>query len=99
MQAIDCHTLHQWQQEEKCLLVDVRSAEEHRQAHIEGCLHIPLEFIPQDLPVTDKTIVFYCKSGKRSKAACKLANSYEGDHWSLLGGIDEWKNDYPTKSD
>ncbi|HMO62038.1 MAG TPA: rhodanese-like domain-containing protein [Ferruginibacter sp.] len=53
------------------LLVDVRSAGEFDTGHIEGSLNIPLDQLSFQLHrlQKDKTIVVYCRSGNRSKAA------------------------------
>ena len=78
------------------VVLDVRSAEEFKEGHIEGSLNIdqaPDNFIEKAkaaLPI-DKTIAVYCRSGRRSaNAAGKLAA--EGYKCvNLKGGILAWK--------
>ena len=78
------------------VVLDVRSAEEFKEGHIEGSLNIdqaPDNFIEKAkaaLPI-DKTIAVYCRSGRRSaNAAGKLAaQGYKCVN--LKGGILAWK--------
>lgn len=77
-----------------CVLVDVRTPEEYRQAHIPGALLIPNDEISRTagrlLPDKDAAILMYCRSGSRSwSAAHRLAalgytNVYD------FGGIVDW---------
>ena len=78
------------------VVLDVRSAEEFKEVHIEGAVNIdqaPDNFIEKAkaaLPI-DKTIAVYCRSGRRSaNAAGKLAaQGYKCVN--LKGGILAWK--------
>ncbi len=56
---------------EGAILVDVRSAGEFATGHIEGSINIPLDQLSFQLQrlKKDKTIVVFCRSGNRSKAA------------------------------
>lgn len=75
-------------------LVDVRTAEEYRGAHIPNSMLIPLadleRLAPQMLPNKADTIFVHCQSGRRSReAAMKLlamgyTNVYD------IGGIKSW---------
>ena len=73
------------------LLVDVRTAEEYIDSHIEGSINIPLaeiETLDYDLSTT---IILYCASGIRSaEAAEKLVNKGYTDVYSLDGGLINW---------
>jgi len=78
------------------VLLDVRTADEFKEGHIENALNIDVkqdDFMEKTkvLP-QDKTIAVYCRSGKRSaNAADKLAS--EGYKVvNLLGGIIAWKD-------
>jgi rhodanese-related sulfurtransferase len=80
--------------QEDLLLVDVREKDEHDFEHIEGDMLIPLsELTANKLPHTDKTIVFYCRSGMRSQSAYLkiLADNEHLVAYSLKGGIEGWK--------
>jgi rhodanese-related sulfurtransferase len=78
---------------QRVVLVDVREANEHAAEQIEGSVLNPLSrFDPAALPVGDKQVVLYCRSGMRSaKAAaqCRAAGLAVNAH--LAGGIMAWK--------
>ena len=82
--------------EREYLLVDVRQPEEYRAGHLPGAVLIPLQDLPEridELPV-DRNIVFYCRSGIRSRAAAMaLAGmpEFQGDMLNLSGGIIGWQ--------
>ena len=86
------------------VLLDVRTANEFAEGHIEGAINIDqgqsdfMEKAKAALP-TDKKIAVYCRSGRRSaNAAGKLAA--EGYRCvNLKGGIVAWKEaDKPVKT-
>lgn len=75
-------------------LVDVRTAEEYAEKHIEGALLVPNEEIgdtmPALLPDQNATILVYCRSGRRSaEAAAKLAKLGYTKLYDM-GGIKDW---------
>lgn len=79
--------------EEGALLIDVREADEYRQARIPGSLLLPLselqtryEELPQDRP-----LILQCRSGARSARAAEflLGRGYR-DVTNLAGGILAW---------
>ncbi len=78
------------------VLLDVRTADEFKEGHIENALNIDVkqdDFMEKTKALPkDKTIAVYCRSGKRSaNAADKLAS--EGYKVvNLLGGIIAWKD-------
>jgi phage shock protein E len=55
------------------LLIDVRSAKEHEGGHIEGSLNIPhtdIDALTEAIgPELDRSIVLYCRSGRRAGRA------------------------------
>lgn len=73
-------------------LIDVRTDEERKNSHLGG-LHIPLILLKdhiKDLIANEKTIIFYCQSGRRSKEAVQIIQQYtEGKIrcLSLRGGL------------
>lgn len=75
-------------------LVDVRTEAEHNTFNIGG-LHIPLQELERHLIKLDsnKTIVLYCSSGKRSTEAVKLIQKLapELKALSLDGGLNVWQ--------
>jgi len=81
--------------EQEYLLVDVRQPDEYLKGHLSGSILIPLGELSErmgELPV-DKDIVFYCRSGQRSRGAALLTGSQPyvaGTVFNLLGGILAW---------
>ena len=76
--------------EKEYLLVDVRQPEEYRASHLPGATLIPLQDLPEridELP-QDRNIVFYCRSGIRSRAAAAVlvgASQAAGYGWMKTG--------------
>lgn len=76
-------------------LIDVRQPGEYGAAHIPGAILIPLPQLEArlfSLPA-DRDLVFYCRSGGRSRAAAGLATEAEVTQkqvYNLTGGIMGW---------
>ena len=87
--------------EKKIVLLDVRTPEEYRQAHLHGALLIPLgelgnrmKEIPRDRP-----LLVYCSVGARSVSAAGLlaARGYR-DIYQMSDGLVGWyKNGLPIE--
>ena len=81
--------------EKGALIIDVRTAEEYKESHIEGSLNIPLDEIGKAIEWLQKDVptVLVCASGSRSDAAVKIlkANGFEkaynGGAWDSLGDV------------
>lgn len=75
------------------LLIDVRTLQE-RDLHDIGGEHIPLDELEENIHLLqpDKTVVFYCATGKRSGEAVKLVNKLMPaiNALSLEGGLNNW---------
>lgn len=76
------------------LLIDVREPNEWQYAHIPGGELKPMSTINDwyaDLP-RDRTIVFYCRTGRRSDQVVRALIEQAGfsDVWNLVGGIVKW---------
>ena len=79
--------------EDGAFLLDVRTPEEYKQAHIPGSTLIPLDTLvsrANELP-EDETIVIYCRSGNRSLQAVNLLEQagFTNVH-SMDQGINYW---------
>jgi len=86
------------------LLVDVRSDEEWRIAHIPGALHVPMSQLearlPEVAPDRKRPIVTYCATGRRSLHVLPDLDElgYE-DAVSMAGGIVAWQElGFPVES-
>jgi molybdopterin/thiamine biosynthesis adenylyltransferase/rhodanese-related sulfurtransferase len=77
------------------LLIDVREAEEWRQGHLPGAVHIPrgfLELRVEKAAPRDREIVVYCAGGVRSALAARSLHElgYRSVS-SMAGGFGRWK--------
>lgn len=75
------------------LLLDVRSAQEYQEGHLEGAILIPEYEIAKNIEkiIGDKQqeIIIYCTSGSRSKKACKtMRQKGYSNLYNLRGGLD-----------
>ena len=75
------------------ILLDVRSAQEYQEGHLEGAILIP-EFeigknVEKIIPNKNQEIVVYCTSGSRSGKACKTMKLKGYNNlYNLKGGLD-----------
>lgn len=56
-------------EENNYIIVDVRTKEEYDEEHIKDAINIPYDVIKDSNLDKNKTIMVYCKSGKRSSTA------------------------------
>lgn len=58
--------------ENNYIIVDVRTKEEYDSSHVVGSINIPYDTIDENTDLDkSKTIIVYCRSGKRSSIASK----------------------------
>lgn len=81
------------------ILIDVRETNEFFEERIPGAINIPLSVLRDSyVPEFNKKMIVYCRSGVRSKEACKILSErfpQKKDIFSLEGGISAWKaNNY-----
>ena len=77
---------------EKVQLIDVREIDEFRDGHLEGSQLIPLGTLPYRTYELDpyKPVVLICRSGNRSKEACKILTDRGFHAVYLKGGLSNW---------
>lgn len=79
---------------EEYVILDVRTKEEYDEKHIPGALFIPNEEIQKraEAELLDKemTILVYCRSGNRSKAASEKLVELGYTNVLEFGGINTW---------
>lgn len=90
---IDVREAHRRMQDENAMLLDVREADELREAAVPGALHIPLSQLAQEgstLP-KDRDLLVLCRSGNRSSLATEMLhrNGFERA-CNVSGGIIAW---------
>jgi len=72
-------------------LVDVRSADEYADKHIEGAINVPVDAIAShDFGGKDKPLVLYCTRGGRSEKAAETLRASGYTHVYVLGPMSAW---------
>jgi len=90
-----------YQNDEKAVLLDVRTDEEVEEVTIPEALHIDFykgqDFLNEVEKLDkDKNYYVYCRSGNRSGQTCMLMKQLGFDNtFNLVGGMNEWQG--PTK--
>lgn len=95
LEALSPQEVHSRLSSRRAVLVDIRETDEFARAHIDGALSLPLSrFDAARLPKAGGAeIIFTCRSGMRTKGACRqLAAGLTGPAFVLDGGVDAWKN-------
>jgi len=79
---------------DKIILIDVRSEAEFKEIHITGAILLPLNEIDDKaatiLPDKDAVILVYCRSGVRSRTAANALILMGYTHVYDMGGINSW---------
>ncbi len=79
---------------ENAVLVDVRSAREYQNGHIDGAVLAPIMQIFMGaeslLGEKDRTIIVYCETGSRSSMAAMVLRRKGYKNVYDLGGINNW---------
>lgn len=66
------------------LVIDVRTKEEYEEGHVVDSLNIPYDEIDENIALDkSKTILVYCRSGKRSSIAYKSLSDLGYDVYDL----------------
>lgn len=98
IETLDTMTVHELNESLEAgdwLVLDVRSADEYEQGHIEGSLNSYAGMLPEhfdDVP-RDRPVAVICASGTRSSFASSiLLRGGFSDIHNVLGGMTAWKN-------
>ena len=98
---------HQMMEEtpEEIILLDVRTKDEHDAEYIRTpdaeLMHIPLSELESRLGEPDKSkkIIVYSKNGADSRTASGMLAQHGFEHvYNMLGGIEEWRINFPVIS-
>ncbi len=75
-------------------IIDVRDEDELSEGYIENSILVPLDTLEKNITGViedkDKTILVYCRSGRRSAAACDIMDSLGYTDVYDFGGIIDW---------
>lgn len=86
--------VEEWKGNHDAVLLDVRTADEYREGHIQGSLNIPLQNIQavkNHIPDLDKPIFVHCLSGARSAQAVSMLKSMGYVNVTNIGGINAYR--------
>ena len=76
-------------EEDNYVIVDVRTEEEYNESHVVESINIPYDVIDENVEIDkDKTVMVYCRSGKRSAIAYEMLTSLGYDVLDL-GAYDD----------
>jgi len=87
----------QLENDDRAVIIDVRTADEVAEGMIEGAQHIDIFGGPAFIQAVeqldpDKSYYVYCRSGNRSGQACALMNAKGINRaYNLLGGVMSWE--------
>lgn len=75
------------------ILIDLRSTSDYRKGHIPGAINVPYEKLSLEKVGFDRTkkLIFYCRHGSHSLAACTLYEKYGYRTCNLLGGYEAYR--------
>lgn len=80
--------------DEEMIIIDVREESEYNEGHIKDSLLLPLGNIEKDIEKMakdkDKTILLYCRSGRRSSEAATILTNLGYSNVYDFGGIIDW---------
>lgn len=80
--------------EQKGVLIDIRTREEYDEGHIEGCEFIPLNALGYEVEGVvedyDTPIILYCRSGQRTKVAAAVLSELGYTAIYDIGGMNNW---------
>ena len=76
------------------IILDVRSEEEYEKKHIPNALLIPIDHLRiekfEALPDKDKTILIYCRTGRRAEDAANILAEHGYKNVYEFGGLVDW---------
>lgn len=75
--------------EDNYVILDVRTEEEYEEGHVVGSMNIPYDEIDATIDIDkDKTVLVYCRSGRRSAIALEMLTDL-GFEVMDLGAFDD----------
>ena len=76
-------------EEDNYVILDVRTEEEYEEGHVVGSMNIPYDEIDATIDIDkDKTVLVYCRSGRRSAIALETLTDL-GFEVMDLGAFDD----------
>jgi thiosulfate sulfurtransferase len=102
LRELDWHEARARHEAGDAVFVDIRDPESFAEAHIPGAVHLAEEAdVKAFLSAREKgaTVIVYCYHGNSSRgAALWFGDQGFTDVWSMAGGFEAWRYDYPVAS-
>lgn len=75
------------------VLLDVRTKQERKEAHVPGSIHISLESLEGQVRrvPTETVVLTFCRSGSRSGTAARILRAHGIDARNVRGGMLAWR--------
>ncbi len=101
MQQIDIHQAQELIDQNKVVIVDIRNEDAFNESHIENAVHVHQNNVGDFVKNTDKerSLLCYCYHGFSSQsAAAFFENAGFKTVYSMDGGFEAWRGEYPSVS-
>lgn len=85
-----------------CIILDVRDVMSYEAAHISNAIQVKEEDVEQFIGSADKTkpLICYCFHGHSSQMAAQFfVDQGFADVYSMDGGFEAWRHEYPSVND
>ncbi|MDR2168672.1 MAG: DsrE/DsrF/DrsH-like family protein [Planctomycetaceae bacterium] len=94
------HNIAELQKTDGVILLDVRTATEYGNGHIDGFINIPLDELRGRIGELDKSKKIYitCQIGVRGYAAARILSQNNFDVYNLSGGYRLWRSIFESKN-
>lgn len=82
------------------VILDVRTSEEYSSetGHLRGAILIPVQELERRVnelkPFRERTILVYCRLGRRSKRAQEILQAHGYKGMNMTGGIAQWNDEH-----
>jgi thiosulfate sulfurtransferase len=98
---ISIDTANEMMDKDQVQIVDVRDEQSFASSHIAGATHLTdtnlQDFLEQADP--DLPVIVYCYHGNSSQSAAAFLNEKGFDHtYSMDGGFEQWRNQFPVEN-
>ncbi|HEY8445257.1 MAG TPA: rhodanese-like domain-containing protein [Bacilli bacterium] len=91
---ISPHEAKQLIDDNKVIIIDVRSQEEYEEERLKNAILLPLEAIESNaknvFPDLERIYLVYCQTGKRSCEAVEIFKNLGFKEVYAIGGLDDW---------
>lgn len=97
---VDIHGAKQFLAKENVVMVDIRDENSYETAHVKGAFHLTNDSLRQFLNEVsfEHTVLVLCYHGNSSKGVAQyLCEQGYDEVYSVDGGFESWRAEYPTE--